>query len=205
MFRAIMDDMGIGDALNQPDPVPIKVSSRASRELFAAELAHALSERRYSNPRGLDVFMRLRDGTVDSRHASFTVKTYLAPEIRSRGNIDKLVEGSFQDTETGSEFVGLVSTPISWVPIAFLGGWVAFLGLMAFLTGGPWALLAAAAVIFAPAVVAWSLILRYNQRANLREIGSLTRFLEAIATEAMGDLRHDKVNAVPNSPALTGA
>jgi hypothetical protein len=46
------------------------------------------------------------------------------------------------------------------------------------------AVVAAAIVILTPIAVLWWSMIRYNQRANLRQVGSLARFLETIGKEA---------------------
>jgi hypothetical protein len=134
--RAMIGRMGIRDALREPEPVDIRVPCAASRDKFAASLAAALAERRYSDDRGDDRLLRLRTGSVSGKDARFTVKTYVIRGVRNRYNIDKLVVGSFADTPAGSEFAGIVSVPISRKMRAVLAGWLIFGVVLAGAFGG---------------------------------------------------------------------
>lgn len=185
--------MGMRDALQEPDPVAIHVSSAANRQRFAETLAAALAERRYSNQRGNDSLLRLREGTVNPETASFTIRSYIIPGVRQgSGSMDKLVVGTFRDTATGSEFTGAVSAPLGKATVVMLACWAAFIALLfvsqAINTAGVLAaaamLLVAGVVIFAPLAVLWPLIIRRNQRMEMKQAGSITRFLDAIAKEA---------------------
>ena len=128
--------MGIREALRGPGPVPVRISSRASGQRFAAALASAIAERRSSERHGNDVLLRLRDGSVTTSEARFRVKTYVVPGIRAR-DIDKVVVGSFKDTLLGSEFTGLASVPIGHWSIRILVSWTALIAtFFALFVGG---------------------------------------------------------------------
>ena len=69
-------------SLRAPDPIEIGVRSPRSADRALAALAHAASERRYSEP-GVDVPSLLRlGGSVAGRAVSLTATPYLRPGVR---------------------------------------------------------------------------------------------------------------------------
>jgi hypothetical protein len=191
--------------LERPEPVPIRVTSRASRSQFIAALTQAVAERRYSNAN--ETTLRIYHGSVVGNAVSLTVKTYFLPGIWARGNINKVLTGSINDAPTGSELVGLVTAPISRTSILVIAGWMAVLavacgliaGFAAFtqadatdlatalllaITVGVAAVAVAVVLVLSPAILGMALIARHNQRTSLREVDRLSRFLQTIASEA---------------------
>jgi hypothetical protein len=73
----------ISAALERPEAVPIRVTSRASRSQFIAALTQAVAERRYSNAN--ETTLRIYHGSVGENAVSLTVKTYFLPGIWARG------------------------------------------------------------------------------------------------------------------------
>ena len=172
-------------SLRAPDPIEIGVRSPRSADRALAALAHAASERRYSEP-GVDVPSLLRlGGSVAGRAVSLTATPYLRPGVRGwrRWGWEVKVAGEMKDRADGSELTGAVTAPVPASLPLVLGGWLAFVSLLMVAANHSIEIIAVVVAIAIATSVLWTVAARHNQRVALRRTDRLTELLESILSE----------------------
>ena len=167
--------------LATPKPVRISVQSDMSRDDVLDRLARAIGDfypTDVQSPRYLGL-----GGTVASGQVTLTVKPYTSPGEREvRGMIPLVLLGQVIPTADGGEIQGNVTAPVGpAMPILMAFALLAW--VLAGVSSGPatgvFAVTGAAFV-----AIAWTWIIRHNQRSALDRVDVLVRFLESIVVSS---------------------
>ena len=161
-----------------PEPVPLSVHSNLSRGDVLDRLDRSIGGQYRTDGRPVR-YVVLR-GSTAAGQVNLTAQPYVTPEVRAKNRPSVQLRGVVVPTMGGSEIQAVATAPVRWTTTALLAfalvAW-ALIGISGGLVTGAFALVVGPFV-----VVAWTLMLRRNQRMALLGVNELVRTLESIVS-----------------------
>ena len=162
-----------------PEPVPFSAHTTLSRGDVLDRLGRSIGFH-YRTDDPVIPFVVLRGSTADG-HVDLIAVPYLTPDLRAKNRPPIALKAEVVSTADGSDIRGTATAPVHGATPAFLalllGGWV-LLGVSGGIVTGTFV------VVVGPLVaIAWTLIIRHNQRMALGHLDQLVETLESIVSE----------------------